>query len=81
MGLDWDQAEQNKMEGLVSSDQKLKEYMKSKSLHDVKGIFLSRSQLVKGVKGNNKAMMHCTAYRGWRQDKDLGKDKDRTTWM
>ena len=49
----------NKMEGLVSSDRKLKEYIKSKSLDDVRGIFIARSQLVEGVKDNNTNL-----YRG-----------------
>ena len=46
-------------EGLVSSDRNLKEYMKSKSLQYVRGIFKARSQFVEGVKVNNK-----NVYRG-----------------
>jgi hypothetical protein len=45
-----------KMEGLVNSDCKMKEYMRIKSLHDVRDIFRARTHLLEGFKANFKNM-------------------------
>jgi hypothetical protein len=56
-----------KKEGLTNQDCKLKEYMKGKSLHDVRDTLRARTQLVEGNKWNYKNLhsrkdMRCQGY-------------------